>query len=214
MVVSTRCRILLAAAALSGACGSETHSITQPDPITGTTSITPVTEASSAVTHVLKGTVVDEDGQAVAGANVKFWVANAPPTATAVTDANGTFELTTGSPPPRIPHLVEPVLVEKPGYEASVGLVDDSCCGRVRLYRIRQITAGANVTLALFNDAFCGDVGYDFACRRIRVNSPSKGILSVRVTPEDFMVVLADGPGRPPFSPGLSVPVDAHSEIS
>jgi hypothetical protein len=206
----TRVWILIAAVALPGACGS--GSPIMPTPILPTSVVSTVQSTAppvaSSASRVFRATVIDEDDRPVVGAAVRF---DSQPPVIAVTDATGAFEMSVESSQSAGAFPLA-VAVEKSGYEPSWGWVG-SCCQRIRLYRIREMTAGDTVTLTLFNEAYCGDF-LDYPCRRFRVRSSSKGLLTVQVTPDDFSVLLADGTGRQGTFPRLSVQVEANSETS
>ena len=199
MVRLPRFWTFMAAVVLTGACGSESL---HPTPIP----VTPTPVISSSSTRTLKGVVVDEGDRPVPGAEVRFTESLSP--APLITDATGAFELTL-APGTQIANAAS-VTVEKPGYEPTSGWAGNPCCERIRLYQIREIAAGDTVTLTLFNDAYCGQF-LDFPCRRVRMRSSSAGRLTVRVTPDEFGVLLEDGsPWQMPPS-SLSTQVKAGS---
>jgi hypothetical protein len=189
--------------ALTVACGSAPTSPTPP--------VVPAAPASAATTNtstvgpVVRGVVLDELDQPIAGAEVRL---NAAGTSrTSLTDAAGGFEL-----PFQIPNGAPAVLVSltKAGYEPSAGYAWARTSGYppIRLYRIWGIAAGDSVSLTLFNDGYCGGT-FNVACRRVRVKSSSGGTLTARVTPHDGMGVSGGGE---PMQASISIEIGPQSE--
>ena len=203
MILSRRFWIGIAAAVLTGACGEPiggpSDVIVEPRP----------SPPSSLVTSVYRGTVVDEDDRPVANAKVTYHLSSQSQATVIETDAGGAFEISVESTSPAFGAL--PLSVEKPGHEPTQGWATRNCCDRVRLYRIREITAGDAITLTLFAGAYCGR-DYEVPCRRVRVKSPVKGTLTLQAAPDDFKVLPEDSaPFFDGISSSLSVPVEAQS---
>jgi hypothetical protein len=211
MVLTLRFALVLTAGLWWTACGSTGPTDPTPLPISPPTlpPTTSSTTTSSTTTRVIKGVVVDENGAAVSGAEVRLGIVGAQ--GSVVTDAGGAFDMTVESAPSAFSPAF-PVVVNKPGYETSLGWAGE-CCGRVRVYHIRPISAGGTLTLVLFPESYCGRDG-DVPCRRVRVTSASKGTLRVQVAPTGFIVVPAETFPAAQDSSTFSVSVEAGSETS
>ena len=177
------------------------------------------------VTAHLRGRVL-EDGQApVPGATVKV---GGSPGGSALTDTGGAFDIAVTINPQSRPLGFVWVNIDKPGYERSLsgasfesfgapsGIADVS--QDYRLYRIRTITAGAAVRLAVTpDDPWCGFEA-EWTCRIIRIRSPQAGTLIVAATADDAsgFGLVASGVYKYPFTltPRLSIPVSAGQETS
>ena len=153
--------------------------------------------------------VVDGDDQPVPGARLSFESEDRPP---AITDASGTFNMSIESRQP----VGFTVMVTKPGYETSRYYVEShQSSWKLRLHAIRVITAGEPARLTIrSDDAQCG---FDFfTCRRVRVSSPSAGLLTVEAAavapPAQFAVVEPWGDPRL-VPPRQSSRVVAGSEV-
>lgn len=177
------------------------------------------------VTAHLRGRVLEEGQLPVAGATVKV---GGSPGGSAVTDANGAFDIAVSINPQSRPLGFVFVNIEKPGYERSLsgasfesfgspsGIADAS--QDYRLYRIRTITAGAAMRFAVApDDPWCGFEG-EWSCRIIRIRALGAGTLIVEAIPDNasgFGLVVS-GVYTYPFTltPRLSIPVGAGQETS
>jgi hypothetical protein len=163
------------------------------------------------MTYQVEVSVVDGDDQPVPGARLSFESGDPPP---AVTDARGTCSVSIESRRP----VSFAVMVTKPGYEPSrysVALESHQSTWKLRLHAIRVITAGEPARLTIRSDD--PECGFDsYTCRRVRVSSPSAGLLTVEAAavapPAQFAVVEPWGdPGLVP--PRQSTRVVAGSEV-
>ena len=204
MASTMRVGLLLWAAVLPAAC--DRAEPTAPTPVTSTPAVSSPPGAP-AVSYVLRGAVVDDDEQPVAGATVLFLGPQIP--VTVLTDAGGQFEATL-----ELRQQGSSVTVSRSDYEPSQSYVAADRREVVRLYPIKRITAGASVQLTLVNGAYCG-FEYEYNCRRIRVLSLASGTLTVDITPADFKLVEA-GPLQYPdrSTSHLVLPARAGQEMA
>jgi hypothetical protein len=210
MVPAWRFSMFLSVVLLANACGSN---VTHPTPVVQVEPSVVTTQPPPpvSVTRTVRGIVLDEDSRPVEGASVAPGISASP--SPVVTDAAGAFEFRYESRhSPFVPAVA--LLVQKVGYEPTSGWGGSDCCERVRLYRIHAIAAGGTETLTMFGEAYC-DRFSETPCRRVRVKSAAAGRLTVRVSPEDFSILLPDtAPFGPVSSPSLSVQVGPQSETS
>jgi len=158
------------------------------------------------------GAVVDERGVPVAGADLTL--DGSSPLKTAVTDANGAFDITVD-----LWQRGTTLTVGKMGYETSrywVALDPGQTTSRnLKLHDIQNLAAGQSLRLvANLDDPGCG---YElYTCRRVRIRSSSRGTLTVAITPDNAaaqfgLVTAGQEPGLGTRD-RLSVPVVAGGE--
>ena len=192
---------------------------------TAPTAPTPAPVATAApppalVAAHLRGTVREEGDMPVSFARISVGQASA------ITEVDGSFDVLVSVNPQAQPLGFAWVNIEKPGYErssdwallrsASFPPSIEDTWKYFRLYRIREITAGESLRIAVApDDPVCGFEG-EWACRTIRLRSWQAGTVTVEAVPEDsnvlFGLVLA-GVYRYPYrsTSRLSIAVAAGS---
>ena len=204
--------VFLLLATLTAGCGGQ-QAATAPTaiavaPVSGTT-----TAAPTRMVQPLRvtGRVLDTTNSPVSGARITQW----DTASTALTDANGAFEMTASVTPQDRSFWVT---VEKPGFETSelARNIETAANASLRLHQVRTISAGESIRdIVSADDSACG-YHWGFVCRRVRVDAPAPGTLIVDIASDaDGLGVALAGPvGFPqPRERRISVPVAAGSEV-
>ena len=201
---------VLLAILFSGCGGQQTSTAPTPTVVPANNSTAP---PPTRVLQALRiaGRVLDATNAPVPSARVTQWdTAN-----TTTTDTNGAFEMTASVTPQDRQFWVT---VEKAGFETSEQARDiqTAASASLRLHQVRTINAGESTQdVVMADDSACG-YHWGFVCRRVRVNSPALGTLTVDIASDGggLGVALAGPVGfEQPIERRLSIPVKPGAEV-
>src|SRR5512138_2052165 len=204
--------VFLSLALAATGCGSQ-HASTAPTTVALVNNPTPAPSTRVVQPLLINGRVLDSTDAPVPGARVTQWDTSN----TALTDANGAFEMTASITPQDRSFWVT---VEKSGFETSelARRIETAANTSLRLHQIRTIAAGESMQgVVNADDSACG-YHWGYVCRRLRVNAAASGTLTAEIAADgdDLSVALAVGPVGFPQPPErrISVPVKAGTELT